>query len=116
MYNFDPLDLEVGGLIARQRSFGLLRAWVTLSGKRFNSQGARIIIATLILANHRVSHGRPKLKPSSSTRNILPRGGGEQVIIRMGAFVAKAAFDATGVRLLQLPMTQERIKAALATA
>jgi CO/xanthine dehydrogenase Mo-binding subunit len=34
----------------------------------------------------------------------------------MGAFVAKAAFDATGVRLLQLPMTQERIKAALATA
>jgi CO/xanthine dehydrogenase Mo-binding subunit len=31
----------------------------------------------------------------------------------MGALIANAVFDATGARLLQLPMTPERIKAAL---
>ena len=40
-------------------------------------------------------------------------GGGEPAIITMGAVVANAVFDATGARLFQLPMTPERIKAAL---
>jgi CO/xanthine dehydrogenase Mo-binding subunit len=31
----------------------------------------------------------------------------------MGAVVANAIFDAVGARLLQLPMTPERIRAAL---
>ena len=42
------------------------------------------------------------------------QGGGEPAIICMGAVVANAVFNATGARLLQLPMTPERIKAALA--
>ena len=41
------------------------------------------------------------------------QGGGEPAIIGMGAVIANAVFDATGARLLQLPMTPERIKAAL---
>lgn len=41
------------------------------------------------------------------------QGGGEPAIICMGAVVANAIFDATGARLFQLPMTPERIKAAL---
>jgi len=41
-------------------------------------------------------------------------GGGEPPIIAMGAALANAVFDATGARLLQLPMTPERVKAALA--
>jgi isoquinoline 1-oxidoreductase len=40
-------------------------------------------------------------------------GGGEPPIITMGAVVANAIFDATGARLYQLPMTPERLKAAL---
>jgi CO/xanthine dehydrogenase Mo-binding subunit len=40
-------------------------------------------------------------------------GGGEPPIITMGAVIANAIFDATGARLLRLPMTPERIKAAL---
>ena len=40
-------------------------------------------------------------------------GGGEPPIITMGAVIANAIFDATGARLFQLPMTPERIKAAL---
>jgi isoquinoline 1-oxidoreductase len=40
-------------------------------------------------------------------------GGGEPPIITMGAVVANAIFDASGARLYQLPMTPERIKAAL---
>jgi CO/xanthine dehydrogenase Mo-binding subunit len=31
----------------------------------------------------------------------------------MGAVLANAVFDATGARLFQLPMTPERVKAAL---
>jgi len=40
-------------------------------------------------------------------------GGGEPPIITMGAVVANAIFDATGARLLQLPMTPERVKEGL---
>jgi nicotinate dehydrogenase subunit B len=42
------------------------------------------------------------------------QGGGEPAVICMGAVIANAVFDAIGVRLFQLPMTPERIKAALA--
>ncbi len=42
------------------------------------------------------------------------RCGGELAIICMGAVIANAIHDATGVRLFQLPMTPERIKQALA--
>jgi nicotinate dehydrogenase subunit B len=41
------------------------------------------------------------------------QGGGEPAIICMGAVVANAIYDATGARLFQLPMTPERIRAAL---
>ena len=43
-----------------------------------------------------------------------PQGGGEPAISIMGAVIANAIHDATGVHLLQLPMTPERILAALA--
>ena len=43
-------------------------------------------------------------------------GGGEPPIIGMGAALANAVFDATGARVLQLPMTPDRVKAALAKA
>jgi isoquinoline 1-oxidoreductase len=43
-----------------------------------------------------------------------PHGGGEPAIITMGAVIANAIFDAVGVRLFELPMTPERVKAALA--
>jgi len=41
-------------------------------------------------------------------------GGGEPPIIAMGAALANAIYDATGARLLELPMTPQRLKAALA--
>jgi nicotinate dehydrogenase subunit B len=44
-----------------------------------------------------------------------PQGGGEPAIILMGAVIANAIYDATGARLLQLPMTPARVKAALPT-
>lgn len=42
-----------------------------------------------------------------------PQGGGEPVIICMGAVIANAIYDATGARLFQLPMTPERILSAM---
>ncbi len=41
------------------------------------------------------------------------QGGGEPAIVVMGAVIANAIFDATGARVLQLPMTPERIKEAI---
>lgn len=43
-------------------------------------------------------------------------GAGEPPIITMGAVLANAIYDATGARLLQLPMTPERIKSAMQKA
>jgi len=45
--------------------------------------------------------------------DVPPQGGGEPAIICMGAVTANAIFDATGARLFQLPMTSERIRAAI---
>jgi len=46
-------------------------------------------------------------------RDRPPQGGGEPAIVVMGAVIANAIHDATGARLCQLPMTPDRIKAAL---
>jgi CO/xanthine dehydrogenase Mo-binding subunit len=48
--------------------------------------------------------------------DVPPQGCGEPAIITMGAVIANAIFDATGARLFQLPMTPERVKAALTKA
>jgi isoquinoline 1-oxidoreductase len=42
-----------------------------------------------------------------------PQGGGEPAIITMGAVVANAVFDATGIRLFELPLSPEKIKEAI---
>jgi CO/xanthine dehydrogenase Mo-binding subunit len=44
---------------------------------------------------------------------LAPDGIAEPPIITMGAAIANAIHDATGVRLFQLPMTPDRVKAAL---
>jgi isoquinoline 1-oxidoreductase len=44
---------------------------------------------------------------------LPPQGGGEPAIVPMGAAIANAVFDATGVRLYRLPLTPARVKAAL---
>ncbi len=41
-----------------------------------------------------------------------PQGGGEPAIVTIGGAVANGVYDAIGARLLQLPMTPERIKSA----
>ncbi|MCG6926886.1 MAG: molybdopterin-dependent oxidoreductase [Acidobacteria bacterium] len=44
---------------------------------------------------------------------LAPQGGGEPAIVPMGAAIANAVFDATGERISRLPMTRERLEAAL---
>ena len=41
---------------------------------------------------------------------LTPQGGGEPAIILVGAMVANAIFDASGARMLRMPMTPERIR------
>lgn len=45
--------------------------------------------------------------------DIPPQGGGEPAIVVMGGVMANAIHDATGARLKRMPMTPERVKAAL---
>ncbi|HSY47877.1 MAG TPA: molybdopterin cofactor-binding domain-containing protein [Thermoanaerobaculia bacterium] len=47
--------------------------------------------------------------------DLPPQGGGEPAIVPMGAVIANAVFDATGVRMFRLPMTPARVKAAMKT-
>ena len=44
---------------------------------------------------------------------LSPQGGGEPAIVPMGAAIANAVFDATGVRMYRLPMTPERVIASV---
>ena len=47
-------------------------------------------------------------------KNEPAHGGGEPAIIAVGAVVANAIHDATGARLLRLPMTPDRVRKAIA--
>ena len=47
---------------------------------------------------------------------VAPSGAGEPSIRVIPAAVANAFFDATGVRLRRVPLSPERVKAALAKA
>lgn len=47
---------------------------------------------------------------------LPPKGGGEPAIIGMGGVLATAVHDATGAAVYQLPMTEERVKAALSSS
>ena len=57
----------------------------------------------------------PKIEAVLVENPQIPASGcGEPSIVTMGAVVANAIHDATGARLRQLPMTPERVRAALA--
>jgi isoquinoline 1-oxidoreductase len=56
----------------------------------------------------------PKIETVLLELDGRARGGGEPAIVCMGGVVANAVHDATGARVLQLPMTRERVKAAIA--
>ena len=45
---------------------------------------------------------------------IAPSGCGEPPVVGMGAMLANALFDATGIRIRQLPLTPQRVIASLA--
>jgi isoquinoline 1-oxidoreductase len=45
--------------------------------------------------------------------SLPPKGGGEPAIIGMGGVLATAVHSATGAKVLQLPMTSDRVKTAL---
>jgi nicotinate dehydrogenase subunit B len=45
--------------------------------------------------------------------DLAPQGGGEPAITTTGAVIANAVFDATGARIWRLPMTPERVMAAI---
>ena len=56
----------------------------------------------------------PKIEGALLDSPDLPaQGGGEPAIVTVGAAVANAVYDATGARVVQLPLTPTRVKAAM---
>ena len=45
---------------------------------------------------------------------LAPQGGGEPAITPTGAVIANAVFDASGARVLRLPLTPARLRQAIA--
>ncbi len=59
----------------------------------------------------------PRIEVVLVTNNELaPQGCGEPAITTAGAVIANAVFDATGARILRLPMTPKRVAAAISAA
>jgi CO/xanthine dehydrogenase Mo-binding subunit len=85
------LHEEVGFNTKRQTSLD----WVTYPILRFKDSPK----VTPIIVN------RPELRPT---------GAGDHVMEHVPAAIANAFFDATGVRIRQVPMTPARVRAALA--
>ncbi len=48
--------------------------------------------------------------------DLAPQGGGEPAIVATGAVIANAVFDATGARILRLPLTPDRVRESVAAA
>jgi isoquinoline 1-oxidoreductase len=48
-----------------------------------------------------------------ANNDLAPQGCGEPAITTTGAVIANAIFDATGARMLRLPMTPQRVAAAI---
>ncbi len=48
--------------------------------------------------------------------DLPPQGCGEPAITNMGSVVANAVFDATGIRMFELPMNPERVRKAMERA
>jgi nicotinate dehydrogenase subunit B len=56
----------------------------------------------------------PKIETVLIDNPDMPaQGGGEPPIVNMGAVIANAVYDATGARLMRLPLTPQRIKEAV---
>ena len=88
--------------------------WATRSARSCASTAGRCSTRTSTPTSSRASRGCPRIETVLVKNDALPpQGGGEPAIVPMGAVLANAVFDATGERITRLPMTPERLKAAL---
>ena len=81
-------------------------------GLRF--QGGKILDLNFDSYNLPLFSGLPRIETILiDSDDPDPHGGGEPAIITMGAVIANAIYSAVGVRLFELPMTPDRVKATL---
>lgn len=104
--NPDGAKMQMEGCIAMGLGY-------TLSEEvRFN--GGRILTRNFDTYELPRFSGMPEIETILVKNDDLsPQGGGEPALVPVGAVVANAIFDATGVRLFEMPMTAERVKEAL---
>ena len=84
--------------------------------EELNFRGGEILDSNLATYNLPRFSMLPRIETILSPNDALaPQGGGEPAIVPMGAVIANAVFDATGVRMYRLPMIPSRVLAALKT-
>jgi CO/xanthine dehydrogenase Mo-binding subunit len=77
-------------------------------------QGGKILTSNFDTYSFTHMSGTPEIEVTLVKNDGLdPQGGGEPGIINMGAVIANAIYDATGARMLRLPMTPERVLAEI---
>ena len=94
---------------------GVTRAWATPSRRRSASRTGPSRTSNFDRYRLPRFSALPKIETVIiDAPDLSPKGGGEPSIILMGALVANAVYDAVGVRMLEIPITPARVKAALA--
>ncbi len=92
--------------------------WALFEGMAYDESG-QLLTSTLMDYALPLSQDAPSITPllvevPSQLGPLGARGVGEPPVVPVAAAIANAIKDATGVRLMELPMTPERILAALA--
>ena len=135
-YNATMAEVAVGagGRVSARRVVVALDVGVVLNpeGMRQQAEGS-VVMGLGYSLYEQVRFRRGRVLTQSLADYVLPRfsslpqidvvlvdnpqlpalGGGEPPIIAMGAALANAVCDATAVRLLELPMTPDRVRAGL---
>jgi len=104
--NPDGARMQIEGCIAMGLGYAL--------GEEIRFEGGRILDTNFDTYKLARFSWMPRIEATLVSNDSLPpKGGGEPAIINVGAVVANAIFDATGARIHHLPMTPERVLAAI---
>jgi CO/xanthine dehydrogenase Mo-binding subunit len=133
-------DIEVNtqsGKITVKDLYGAEQAGMAVAPEQLHNQmigclvtgASRALMEQVVFDTKRVTSldwvGYPTIRFKDSPRthvasvqrtDLQPRGSGEPTLVPVPAAIANAFFDATGVRLREMPMTPARVRGALRQA
>jgi nicotinate dehydrogenase subunit B len=110
---------EMGGVVNPDGARMQMEGCITMGlgyvfGEEIRFRGGRVLDTNFDTYRLPRFSWLPRIETTIVPNDALPpKGGGEPAIVNMGAVVANAIFDATGVRVTHLPMTPDRVREAI---